>query len=318
MIAALALFALTPDASAAERQFRDLRLADGRQITAEILSTTPKGLELQLPQGPLLLSYELLVDMAPTNQAAYDAQKPWVVYVDVPDVVERDLLELVRAIPNLSVHEAGGSPPGGLTPLAAVTAAQCERKAECIVDAVSGAPWMWVLTAEQDPSGGLTFHSKVSTSGDLPHEVSAPGLTRDELWGPLHQALGLGAPTAPAPKATSSKSNTPKSAGVFDEKKVIALSFVPVPGMPSLAQKDGAGAALAFGVVVPSTALWVGAVGNSGQSAPEFLGLSVVGYYAVTVLANQVTGFRSLERGRLAVGAAPARGGGTVTVAGGF
>ena len=95
--------------------------------------------------------------------------------------------------------------------------------------------------------------------------------------------------------------------------RVLALSFVPIPGYPSLAQGDAAGFGLAVAAVVPATALWVGATGKSAQSPAGHVALGAAGYYAATVAANQALGFRTFRRGEstLAVGVAPTEQGGT-------
>lgn len=305
----LALLAAT--ASADDRQFRHLKLVDGRTLTVEILSTEPTGLRVRLPQGTTLVSFELLVDMVPIDQAAWDNQPPWIVYVDLPPPHQEVAVELLGAIPNLSVHPLTEA-VGGVTAAMAAEAAGCERKIDCVTAAIGSTPWKYVVTG--DPAGtGLVVRAKVSTANLPANETSLTDAGRDALWYGLHDALDLERPGQGPPKAATPT----KEPGRFDDGRVVALSFVPFPGVPSLAQKDAGGFALALGVVVPSTALWVGAVGQTGQSAPEFVGLSAAGYYALTVLANQVAGFRSLEKSRrIGVGAAPAPGGGTVTIAG--
>jgi hypothetical protein len=309
-VAVLALLAST-DASADDRQFRQLKLADGRGLTVEILSTEPGGLLVQLPQGRTLVSFELLIDMVPIDQATWDNQTPWIVYVDLPAAQHEDVVELLSTIPNLSVHPLT-EPVGGVTAAMAAEAAGCGRKIECVVSAIASTPWKVVITGETKGSG-LVLRSKVSSATSPAEEVTLADAERGTLWNGLHDALGLDRPAQGPPRAATEE----RDGDTFDGKRVVALSFVPFPGVPSLAQKDSSGVALALGVVVPSTALWVGAVGQTGQSAPEFVGLSVAGYYVLTVLANQVTGFRSLdEEARVGITAAPTPGGATVRIAG--
>ena len=81
---------LADDAAADGRQFRELKLVDGRVLTVEILSTEATGLLVQLPQGTTLVSFELLVDMVPIDQAKWDNQTPWIVYVDFPASTQKE------------------------------------------------------------------------------------------------------------------------------------------------------------------------------------------------------------------------------------
>lgn len=307
----LALAWLVSEGRADDRQFRQLELVDGRSLIVEVLSTESTGLLVQVPEGRALVSFELLLDMAPTDQATYDTQAPWVVYVDLPPADQEEALVLLGAIPGLSVHPLS-EPAGGATPAMVAAAAGCERDVDCVARAFANSPWKWLVTGSEAPGGKLVIHSKVSTSSERAQRAEVEA-SKEGLWVGLHAALELQPPTTAPPKAPG----TARSSTEFDEKRVVALSFVPVPGLPSLAQGDAGGFALALGVVAPSTVVWVGAVGRTGQSVPEFAALSAAGYYAVTVLANQVTGFRTLEKStRIRVGVAPAPGGGTVTLGG--
>jgi hypothetical protein len=180
-----------------------------------------------------------------------------------------------------------------------------------MADAVRDTPWKWVLSATPAPTGGIALHSKLNTAGGRANDTFVDGTNDLALWNALHTAIGLSLPESGPPKGTDS---TPSAPVQLDRKRVLALSFVPLPGVPSLAQKDPAGFALAVGIVLPSAAVWWGAVGSSGQSPGEFVGIGVGGTYAVLVLANQVTGLRTLEKHKVAVTAMPTEGGGGAVV----
>jgi hypothetical protein len=314
--AALAL-ALAGPAHALEPQYRRVTLVDGRVISAEILATESEGLRMRVPAGETLISFELLLDMVPISQAEYDAQAPWIVYFSVPPELEQDVVELLQSVEGI-VPQPVKVAANGIEAHMAAKASDCED-INCIVGALEGAQtWIWVVMASPAPTGGTKIESKLSTSPDPPLELVVDSKSRNEMWGALHEAIGLLPPGGSAPKGPGDEPNpNGRSPQAFDERKVVALSFVPVPGLPSLAQKDTGGFALAMGVVVPSTVVWVGAVGQLGNSAPEFGALSFAGYYAVTVFANQVAGMRSLEKRRIGVTAAPTEAGGTAVVVGG-
>jgi len=62
--------------------------------------------------------------------------------------------------------------------------------------------------------------------------------------------------------------------------------FVPLPGYPAFAAGDSKRGAIAAAVAVPATAVFVYAAGDATKSAPAFLGVALVGYYALTVTTN--------------------------------
>jgi hypothetical protein len=307
---ALAIVGLaSPVAEAVEPQYRKVVLVDGRVLQAEVLSTEPQGLLMEVPQGTTLISFELLLDMTPITEQDYLQQPRWVVYYDVPQSIEKDVLEMLAAMGSIEPQRVGTAGNDVSPQLSAKAHSECNRNVKCIAHTVGGIDqWLWVLTIEPVASGEVMLQSKVNKSGaEDPYEQVFDGRDRDDLWRHLHEALGLrpsGSP--PRPDAVVEAPRRP-----YDEKRVVALSFVPLPGVPSLAQRDAAGFALAMSVVVPSTALWVGAVGSNGQSMLETGALTVGGYYAVTVLANQVAGMRSMNKAkRVGVTAVPTEGGG--------
>jgi hypothetical protein len=310
----LAMGLLQP-AYALDPQYRRVTLVDGRVISAEILATESEGLRMRVPAGETLISFELLLDMVPISQAEYDAQAPWIVYFSVPPELEKDVVGLLQEVDGI-VPQPVKVAANGIEAHMAAKASDCDD-INCIVGALEGADtWIWVLMAKPAPTGGTQLESKLSTSPDPPLELVVDSKGRSELWEALHKSIGL-LPPGPPPRGGDDDDHGNQGSQTFDERKVVALSFVPVPGLPSLAQKDTGGFALAMSVVVPSTVVWVGAVGQLGNSAPEFGALSFAGYYAVTVFANQVTGMRSLEKRRVGVTAAPTEKGGTAVVVGG-
>lgn len=300
--------ALSTRASAIEPQYRRVTLVDGRVISAEILATEAKGLRMRIPAGETLISFELLLDMVPISQAEYDAQPPWIVYFSVPPEKEREIVELLQAVDGVTPQPVSVA-ANGITTTMAVNAGKC-NDIGCMVEAVDEAPWMWVLMGSTSAPNELRIQAKLNTSPDAPYEATVPFKERDELWRVLHEAMGLTAPATP--KLTDG--SRPTTDRTFDERKVVTLSFVPVPGLPSLAQKDMGGFGLAMGMFVPSTALCVGAFGVLGTSDPELIALTSAGLYTMIVFTNQVAGMRSLEKQRIGVTALPTRGGATVVL----
>ena len=93
----------------------------------------------------------------------------------------------------------------------------------------------------------------------------------------------------------------------YGERTTRALAFVPVPGFPSLLQRDLESFGYAWAGVVPATAAVVYVSGHAASRRGQFLLMSVAGYYGVTVAANQVLGTRTLT-----LSAAPVGEGGVV------
>ena len=312
-VPALALAACTTSAWAIEPQYRSVELADGRKFKAEILSTEPQGLLMQLPQGKALISFELLVDMSPVTQAAYDQQPPWVVYYDVPDAIGTQVTELLNAM-NIEPIPVG-TVIEGIRPEAAGRASSttCKANVGCIADAVGDASrWLWVLSA-QSADGGLSFQAKINTPAASTAKLLVEGKDRQDIWEGLHAVLGLKVERK-APQST--RTDEPSAKKPLTKRQINALSFVPVPGLPSLAQRDGGGFGAALGIVVPSTVLWVGTVGSSAQNTAEAAGFAVGGYYLVTVFTNQIMGMSSRKRavGQLGAAVVPTPHGGASVV----
>jgi hypothetical protein len=309
---------LTSSASAAEErrppQYRVLRLTDGRTLTAEILSTEPTGLLLRTPQGESLISFEVLLDMAPTDATAYESQADWVVYVAVGEALQTRVLDMLAAVPGLSAH-AVGSPVNGVDASAAQAALACKGDGQCIADATSSAQWMWVLTAAPgDPTPALNGHLNLGPTrarGDL------TDLTDNQLWLGMHTALGLRPPTRPPPAPAPKAGTKTDSAGSMSTSTVTGLSFIPLPGIPSAAQGDWGRAALAWAVVLPATGVFAAAALSSqpddGSGDPSAFAVIGGGYYVSTVFANQITGMASQKR-TLTVGPTAERSGAQVTL----
>ena len=293
---------------AREPQYRILELTDGRTLTAEILGTEATGLALRTPQGDSLVSFELLVDMEPTDAAGYEAQPDWVVYVAVEPSLMDATMAMYEAIPGVSAHPVGAA-VHGLSADEAAAALACDGDLQCLVDATSGVGWMWVVTSDTDSEGrpvlkGGATHGRTRTS------VPLPDTSRNALWSGVHQAIALSPPSKGPPPAVKGSGSTPEPARGLTPGRITALSFVPLPGVPAMAQKDWGNAGLAWGIALPSAALFVVGSAASQESPdltnPGFLLTAAGGSYLSMIFANQVTGMRAYQARRdRAVGFAP-------------
>ncbi len=297
-------------AQAAEPQYRQLRLVDGRVLTAQILATESDGLALQLPQGRALVSFDLLVDMLPTDGLSYREQPDWSVWV-VADQPERDeILAAFAAIDGIRATPVGEGAPEAV----AEASRECEDDLDCISRVSSESGWRWLVWARKQ-GGRLRLTSRTNSTTD-PTTIDV-STSLENLDGRVHELLGLERPYEPPPAvavvdpvvAVESEPEVPQIPK-SERRKVALQSFVPLPGYPSLRRGDTGGFLTAMGLVVPATAVWVGAVGQGSQSPGEFVALSAVGFYGATVLTSQVLGHRTLDRQQAAISMAPTERGG--------
>lgn len=270
-----ALVALASAEALADPSYRALEIDDGRAFVAEVLATEAGGLRVRTPQGTLALPFDRLRDMKPTDASAWADQPAWSVQVAAPEGVRDDVIAALRGVPRVEVRPVGET-GGGLSDEAAARGALCALDVDCLFDAWAGEPWQLVVVAM--PEGdGLRLVGAVSTGAVLHRAVLGPA---DAIAPVVPALLGL-EPPASEP-ATLAKVRPPRAPGR-------AQAFTPVPGLPALRRGDHAGFLTAVGIAVPTTALWVGAVGRNAQSAPETVALSLAGFYVTTVVVNQLT-----------------------------
>ncbi|MFT7522071.1 MAG: hypothetical protein ACI9MC_004223, partial [Kiritimatiellia bacterium] len=79
------------------------------------------------------------------------------------------------------------------------------------------------------------------------------------------------------------------------ERRVIAESFVPLPGYTALKRHDTKRFAMAMGVTLPVTALWVYSAGRNSSSGLQLGALGLGGFYVTTVAVNQVFGLQTVR-----------------------
>ncbi|MBA2320507.1 MAG: hypothetical protein H0V89_05065, partial [Deltaproteobacteria bacterium] len=193
MIAWLALGALAQDpASEVRRQYREVELVDGRVLMAEVLATRADGMVVAVPQGEIVLSYEVLLDMRPVDAAAYASQPPWVSVVAVPAEHRAQITALLDAFPSLVVWTADGTigEPAGPVDLgeAEQTAIRgCGTSAACVRGAFGqGAGRTWVVTVSPEGGGFVVEGALSGTDTLIRVPVAYP--TDAVVWTALHQA----------------------------------------------------------------------------------------------------------------------------------
>ncbi len=309
---------MATSAEASEPQYRQLTLVDGRVYFAEILETVPEGLRLRMPQGESTVPFELLKDMIPTTVAEYASQAPWRVWVSSPH--EELLLSVLGRMEGIEATRAGALFAGDAESVSdsasRVGAIGDCRDLACLSAQSKPFSWRWLIVTDGQ-GDAVRLMGKTNTDASQranPTEGFAP--SEAILWEELHTLFELALPEEEAPSNRRPTKTARKERGAFDRQRVMALSFVPVPGLPSLAQGDQLGFAESVGIVGASTIAWAIVSDRASQSAVETFGMSFAGFYTVTVLSNQVLGMRSLEKGQPVVGIAPTAQGGTAVTVG--
>lgn len=287
----IALGLMLPSAAQAQErkaQYRQLKLMDGREVTAEILATEPIGLRMRSPQGEAIVSFEVLIDMVPADKAAYDTQKNWQVYVGAPLEHREHLTEAYGWIEGLDLHFAGDQAPG-MSADQATAAGECAADFSCLLDATSDANgWMFVVSVTPTESGDLQLFSGVN-KGDATTKSEIPD-TRDGRWQLVHESVLLQVDDSGPPKAPKGDKEPRGGGGSLEDAEIISASFVPIPGYPSFKQGDAGGGLIAIGVALPTSVALVGAAGHGGQSITETAVVAGIGTYAAMIIANQIGG----------------------------
>lgn len=295
---ALIAAALALPAHAQDRrpQYRILALADGREITAEILSTEAEGLAVRTTQGETLIAFDQLKDMSPVDKSTYELGESWFVFLSAPEPLQPILVEGFGWVDGLNIQWADSEFTRGVSPDAAEAAKACQGDSGCLLDAMSDENWMWVVRVEpQEGGAGLQAFGGINT-GSTRTRVSTPGQERQDIWTLVHEVLDLDVPDSGPPKQRDARPPRPAepvtSAPRQSDLNMTALTLTPLPGLPAMKQGNGGRAATAWLIAGAGTAAFVGAAGSSAQSAPELAAFGAVGWYASTVFANHVTASR--------------------------
>lgn len=303
LLMALGTALLGPPARAAE-EYRTFTLKDGRVLVAEVLQTKATGMQVQVPQGEIFLPFDQLSDMAEADADRYEAQDDVYVYVAADPSYRSGFVAAFDGLKHLKV--LGPDQSGGvLTPDEQRAASACAVDLDCLAKALHENPrWMWIIVGTMSGTDAV-FDGRLST-GDTRTHVTAPRVDLDAVNRAAATAIQI-TPPAPAPVATEG-GHRPGSP--LTRARVDALRFVPLPGYPSLVAGDMQGFGIALAAVVPATVLWVGATGKAAQTRVGHVALGLGGYYAATVVANEVLGLRTVKHEGTAVGVVPTRNGG--------
>lgn len=275
----LALSLLLPaSAYAQDRQYRELQLADGRSLRAEVLATEATGLRMRTPQGETLVSFELLVDIRPISEADFDSQPPMRIWVHSPDHLAA-VASVYEAIPNVQVSTASSA--GGLAPGVVVQLDGCGADFGCMAGAVDEDAWMWLVTAlppTDDNDAALILRARATGGPPITRE-DVDVYAAEPLWEAGHEVIGLRADGG-APKSVKEQFATSDTRPTGRDKKGGNKKLVPTL----------IGGVVGFAVVGGLSIAGVGMADGADEPALKGNTLPIVGAGALGMVIGGVVG----------------------------
>lgn len=317
MMGALSLLMLLcagSDGLAAE--YRRVTLADDRQVVAEVVGTDENGQVLRLPQGQMTVSFSEILSMDVINATEFDAQRPWRVVVlpfavirpDWEEAAERLRTGVRQELGQLQrVNESGPDAFRGR-----LSEQEIQNLAACGINPACAAPLgrnagatLVVMGAVGESAEGLPELTLLSVWSGAPNAQrrstvelrSDPGLDRAPLRAATYAVLHLDLPAEPAaaPLADAAPAPAQKPTPPIDPARLRKLSYLPVPGLPSLVQGDRVGVAASLAIAVPGAVAIVAVAGHAATQPAGMIGLSLLGCYGMSVAVNQAIGLRGLQ-----------------------
>jgi hypothetical protein len=279
-------------------EYRHFVVSPGLPIDTELLATEALGFHVRVEQGELVVPFDRVDDM--TTIDAVTPQRWTVVLISTG--AERALVEAtLQAIPGVTVVA-----PADLADAAErLKVMSCEATFSCL--AVARIPGSWTFFVASDLTEGSLHLRGLAPFSTTPTDVA---FTLDETtedgaaaWQSAATSLGLLAPPAAPAGWTEayadlvrplSRSGRPVHAApeatVWNERRISALAFAPIPGLPSAVRHDWAGFAGAWASTAAMTAGFVGVTGASATTPGEQIGISSVGAYVSSVVSSQLFG----------------------------
>lgn len=280
-------------ASAAE--YRHVTLADGRVFDAEIVDYTAATIRVRIPQGEIQVDPNQIVDMQPIAASVWEAQAPWTaVVLRVPSArdVEQELSALLSSMPGVLVQPIDHLPLGAQE-REALTA--CGSDVACAAAVIPASVATLLVGAELlQPEGqprlrlSTTFIGAPRSRRQLETDFPANDRQREaNLRLAIHAGLGI-TPSHLLPALSLVSPALP----ALEHPHLGALSYLPVPGLPSLFRRDLGGFFATLAVVVPGTLAMTTVVGRAAPHSAELKALSLLSSYGLTVSMNRAIGLR--------------------------
>ena len=289
-------------AYAAPVQYREIKLADGREVVAQVVETRPDGMWIRIPQGERLVPFTELGGMQPSDESSYLGQAPWPVAIAASPALFPDVKAALNHIEGLDIWTVGvGWPASNLGIDQQAQAAVCGRDMNCLMEAVGSETPRWVVAVEQEEDGiriesvWTGGNNRTSRSVDL----AGPG----PVWRGLLAALELD-DTGPLPKALSSSSRVSQKASNPPPKRVPTAPreaspshasdrYVPVPGYVAMKKRDKKGTLAALAIALPASIAWVAFTGTHAQSMGSHAALGVIGFSTIAITSNHLFGLEA-------------------------
>jgi hypothetical protein len=282
-----------------------LTTTHGLEVEAEIVATQSDGFRVRTVQGVWTVPYEDLFNYD-TLGATLPSTTTWSVVLmgDAgPVSLARTLFE---GLPALDVQSIDTPTNAGQLPNAL---AACGADVACLAEAHDDQTWTWFVHVHRDEDT-LVFTSQQTTWNAAREERGSLLAGPAAVYGAAARALGLEAPEqVPEDHVVSIEAQLAAlqrpSRPTLTPKRVAALSFAPVPGLPSLLQRDYAGFAGAMLTTAGLTTAFVAASGVTSTKRSEHVLLSIFGAYASSVCSSQLFGHLTLKRSKMQVAVTP-------------
>ncbi len=285
---ALAFFCGAP---ALAGEYRHLVISPGLPIDTELLATEALGFHVRIAQGELVVPFDRVDDMTTIDSVA---PQPWTVVL-VHSGPERAVVEATyRAIPGITV----------LAPAEIADASErlkvmsCEASFSCL--AVARTPTRWTFFVASEFVDGAVHLMGMAPFATNPVEGDFSLEDAPLAWQTAASSLGLAGPppmgeqfaedfAALARPLSRPVRNAPE-ATIWNERRISALAFAPIPGLPSAVRRDWSGFAGAWASTAALTAGFVAVSGASSTTQGEQIGISTVGAYVSSVVSSQLFG----------------------------
>lgn len=272
-------------------EYRHIVISPGLPIDTELLATEALGFHVRVAQGELVVPFDRVDDM---TTIASVVPQPWTVVI-VQSGSERELVEAtLRAIPGVTVVTPAEIADGGER----LKVMSCEASFSCL--AVARTPGAWTFFVASDLTEGAVHLRGMAPFTTTPVDADFALEDAQLAWQGAASSLGLTV-AAPLPEGFVDDFSTlarplarPVRAApattVWNERRISALAFAPIPGLPSAVRHDWAGFAGAWASTAALTTGFVAVTGASATTPGEQIGISSVGAYVSSVVSSQLFG----------------------------
>jgi hypothetical protein len=302
----LTLTLMTFSSQALATEYRQITLADGRTLPAEIRSITATEMVLKTPQGIVKVSPNDLRDMAPMSAEDYAAVPPWQVLVlpfsgeaessDDSEFAHLFSLRVLESIPAVSPVTVSAL-PDSVRQTTKSALKVCGTDLQCATRHGQDAGANVVVMGRVDPSSDEDILTLGAVFVDAPAARKRVEVRyqdkllnyRKEMTDSLYSTLFLTPPPdAKIPAAPLPVADTQPAPARRGEPDLDRLAWTPLPGITAYKQNDMAGFATAMGVVAVGTTASVYMAGHATYSAPQMVAMTALSSYGLTVFVNHL------------------------------